>query len=92
MNIHPRHIISRPLIQYPHKVWKHGECFRASNTAAHGPKCLPFLRDNSRLSNCLTEKKVRGVEMEGKKGAYTGQKIKTVFNLQLTTLNRTRKI
>jgi hypothetical protein len=37
-------------VQYPHKVWKHGECFRASNTAAYGPKCLPFLRNNSRLS------------------------------------------
>ncbi|KAK4006252.1 hypothetical protein OUZ56_011408 [Daphnia magna] len=35
---------------YPHKVWKHDEFFRAFNTAAYGPKCLPFLRDNSRLS------------------------------------------
>jgi hypothetical protein len=41
---------SNKSIQYLHKVWKHGECFRASNTAAYGPKCLPFLRDNSRLS------------------------------------------
>ncbi|KZR96627.1 Uncharacterized protein APZ42_008924 [Daphnia magna] len=37
-------------VQYPHKVWKHDEFFRAFNTAAYGPKCLPFLRDNSRLS------------------------------------------
>ncbi|KAK4028158.1 hypothetical protein OUZ56_017418 [Daphnia magna] len=36
--------------EYPHKVWKHDEFFRAFNTAAYGPKCLPFLRDNSRLS------------------------------------------
>ncbi|KAK4024613.1 hypothetical protein OUZ56_010036 [Daphnia magna] len=36
--------------KYPHKVWKHDEFFRAFNTAAYGPKCLPFLRDNSRLS------------------------------------------
>ncbi len=40
----------------------------------------------------LTEIKARGVEMGGEKGTRTGQKIKTVFNLQLTTLNMPRKI
>ncbi len=40
------------------KIWKKYsthttiDCFRAFNTAAYGPKCLPFLRDNSRLSCC----------------------------------------
>jgi hypothetical protein len=42
---------------------------------------------------CLTEKTARGVAMGGgKKGTHTGKKIKTVFNLKMTTLIMTRKI
>jgi hypothetical protein len=29
-------------VQYLHKVWRHGECFRASNTAAYGQSISLF--------------------------------------------------
>jgi hypothetical protein len=35
-------IIREEDIQYLHKVWKHGECFRASNTAAYGQSVSLF--------------------------------------------------
>jgi hypothetical protein len=41
---------------------------------------------------CLTEKKAPGMEMGRKKGKNTGKQINSVFNLQFTTFNMTRKI
>jgi hypothetical protein len=51
------------------------------------PGCHPLI---SARFLCLTEK--RRVEMRGKKGTNTGNKIKTIFNSQLTRINMKRKI
>jgi hypothetical protein len=49
------------------------------------PGCRPLI---SARFLCLSEKTARGVEMGGgKKGTHTGNKIKTIFNSQLTTFN-----